>query len=324
MFEGIAGMAQKLPPEIAIRLFIIAMEFSDLPNKDEIADAVRKVIGERDPNKPMTPEEAQQMEQQMTAQAEALQMQREMAIAALDEQKAKVAKLNAEAQKILAEAQAAGSVVDPAMEQALRQIQEQATAKLEAMADQLRKVQAEAANKTLAINKDADVKLEAARIDAASRERVAEIQNAAAKQMDGFMGRIEALAQSVGDVAKQAQEANRAAEKAAKTAEQAGKSADDAASQAKEAGKTAEQAAKTAEKVGSEVEKVGQAVKESAAKEPAKAEPAPPPQITVPITLEAGAIQVDARPAGGAKTITLTAGDQKVTGTITTDKEPTK
>src|SRR3546814_7821244 len=58
-------------------LLTIAMEFSDLPNKDEIADQIRKLTGERDPNKPLTDEEAQQQQQALEQQAEALQTQRE-------------------------------------------------------------------------------------------------------------------------------------------------------------------------------------------------------------------------------------------------------
>ncbi|MEN9491846.1 MAG: hypothetical protein RJA63_2295 [Pseudomonadota bacterium] len=198
MFDGITAMAQRLPPEIALRLFIIAMDFADLPNHDEISDSIRQAIGERDPNKQMTPEEAQQAEQQMQAQAEALQMQREQAALALAEQRAKVEKLNAEAQEIMARAQSQGSGgMPPEYEEALRQVQEQAAQRLEAMAEQLRKVQGEAANKTMAINRDADVKMEIARVDAASRERVAEIQAKATTQMDALMRRLDEVAETV-------------------------------------------------------------------------------------------------------------------------------
>jgi hypothetical protein len=221
MFEGISSMAQRMPPEVSLRLFTIAMEFSDQPNKDEITEAIRKITGDRDPNKEMTPEEAQQAEQQMQAQAESLQMQRESAALALEEQRAKVQKLNAEAAKIMSESQQGGQGMPAEYENAMRQIQEQATTRLEAMAEQLRKVQMEAANKTMAINRDADVKIEAARIDAASRERVAEIQSAAAKQIDALMARLDDMNRAMNDVSRQATDAARAAEAAAKTAGQA-------------------------------------------------------------------------------------------------------
>ena len=45
MFEQLSAMSQRLPLEVALRFLRIAMEFSDLPNKE------------------MTPEQAQQAEQ---------------------------------------------------------------------------------------------------------------------------------------------------------------------------------------------------------------------------------------------------------------------
>lgn len=45
-------------------------------------------------------------------------------------------------------------------------------------------------------------------------------------------------------------------------------------------------------------------------------EPAAPTNITVPITFEAGAFQVDAKSQQGNKTITLSTGTQTVTGSI--------
>jgi chromosome segregation ATPase len=247
-------------------------------------------------------------------------MQRESATLALEEQRAKVEKLNAEAAKIMSEAQG-GNGMEPEYEQALRQIQEQAAAKLEAMADQLRKVQMDAANKTMAINRDADVKIEAARIDASSRERVAEIQNAAAKQMDSLMARLDEMNKAMGEVGKQAQEAARAAEAAAKTAEKVGKGAEDAAKKADEAGKMADQAVKAAEKVSGEVEKAAK----HATEKPAKAEAAAPAPQPAPVTInfEAGAIQVDAKQPAGSKTLTMQVGDKTMTGTIDTKGDKT-
>lgn len=285
MFDTMTEVAAKFPPELAVRFMRMAYEYSDMPNKDAIVDEIRKITGERDDNKPMTPEEAQQAEQQMRDQAEALQMQRESAALAMDEQKAKVDKLNAEVTEIMARAQG-GDGMPPEMERVLRQVQEQAATKLESMAEQLRKVQMDAANKTMAINRDADVKLETARIDASSRERVAEIQGSAEKQMDALMSKLDAMSQSIAEANKQAQEATKAAEDAAKRAEQA------------------EQMAKNTEKpIEKEVKVVDK-------------EPAAPTNITVPITFEAGAFQVDAKSQQGNKTITLSTGTQTVTGSI--------
>lgn len=195
MFDGIANMAAKLPPEISIRLFLIAMEFSDLPNKDDIADAIRKVIGERDPDKEMTPEEAAQAEQQAQQQAEIVQMQREQAILALDEQRAKVAKLNAEAESLIAQNQ--GGQGNPEMDAAIRQIQESAAQQIDALTRQLTKAQIDLQNKLAEINKKADTDLEVARIDADTKIQVAELSKAADDKMAAIERRMEEIGKAV-------------------------------------------------------------------------------------------------------------------------------
>lgn len=312
MFDSMMEVAAKLPPELAIRFLRMAYEYSDMPNKDAIADEIRKITGETDPNKKLTPEEAQAQEDQMRQQADAMQMQREAAALALEEQRAKVEKLAAEAEEI--RSRATGGMT-PEIEGAMRQVQDQAAARLEAMAEQLRKVQNEAANKTMAIKTDADTKLEITRIQTASAERIAELENQAAKQMDALMQRLDAIANAAADADKAAKEASRAAEAAAQAAEKGSKGAEDAGKRADEAGKVAKEAAKVAEQAG-------QAAKESAAKPAQAAAPAAAPSITVPITFEAGAI--DARSAGGSKTITLNAGGQQVTGTVEQADQPKK
>ena len=312
MFDAMLNIAGRLPPEIAVRFLRMAYEYSDMPNKDEIADEIRKITGEQDPDRELSPEEAAQAEEQMRAQAEAMQIQRESALAALEEQKAKVAKLNAEAAKIMAEAQG-GDGVSPEYENALRQVQEQAATRLEAMSEQLRKVQTDAANKTMAINRDADTKIEVARIQSSSQERIAELNKANEQQMQALMKRLDAIGESVSETAKQANEANRAAEAAAKAAEKVGKGAEDAAKKADEAGKVAADAVKAAEKVSGEVEKAAK----QATEKPVKSEPvaAPTPQ-PVTINFEAGAIQVDAKTPAASKTITMQIGDKTVKGEI--------
>ncbi|MEG0413470.1 MAG: hypothetical protein RR584_11490, partial [Comamonas sp.] len=87
LYDSMNQMAGRMgDPMLALRLMTIAMEFCDLPNHQEIAEEIRKVTGERDPNKPLTPEEQQQIQQQMSAQAQAMQMQQQQAQAALQEQ----------------------------------------------------------------------------------------------------------------------------------------------------------------------------------------------------------------------------------------------
>lgn len=186
MFDALNNLAGRLPPEVALRLMTMAFEFSDLPNKDEIADQFRKMTGERDPNKEPTPEEQAQMQQQAQAQAEALQMQREQALTALEEQKAKVREINARAAKLEAEAQASGTPQGVDL-----QTMAATSAEIERLTSELQRAQADLANQTLKINKDADTRLEVARIEAASRERVAEIQADSDKRLAAIEGRLQ-------------------------------------------------------------------------------------------------------------------------------------
>ena len=190
MFEALNQMATRLPPEVALRLMTIAMDFSDLPNKDEVAEQIRKITGERDPSKPMTPEEAAQAEQQMQQQAEALQMQREGAMLALEEQRAKVREINAKAAKMEADAMA-GDGQGGEMQGAIMQIRQQASEEIDRVTEQLRKVQGELANRTMQINREADATLEAARIDSDTKLRIAEIQTASNERIKALDRQLE-------------------------------------------------------------------------------------------------------------------------------------
>ncbi|QIL69528.1 hypothetical protein G7048_03550 [Diaphorobacter sp. HDW4B] len=196
MFEAMNQLAGRLPADVALRIMTLAMDFSDLPNNDLIADELRKLTGERDPNKPLTPEEQQQMQQQMQAQAEALQMQQESAKQALAEQVAKVREINAKAAKLEAEAESVAAGGDQAraqqMQGAAATVRRDADMELDRVQRQLSKAQADLANKTLAVKSDADVRLQVARIDADSRERVAEIQ---AQSRERLAAMNQALAQ---------------------------------------------------------------------------------------------------------------------------------
>ncbi len=226
MFESLNQLASRLPPEVSLRVLTIAMEFSDLPNKNEIADAIRRLTGDRDPNKELTPEEMQQAQEQMQAQAEALQMQRETAINVLEEQRAKVRELNAKAAALEAEAAASGRGLPPEVEQQITRMQEQAATQIEALTKQLNAAQAEAANKTIAIKSDADVKVATARITADATVRAAEVSAASDRKLEPLLKRMDDLARSIEDAGKVAADAARAAEQAAKQADDAKKAAE--------------------------------------------------------------------------------------------------
>jgi hypothetical protein len=197
MFDALNQLATRLPPEVALRLMTIAMDFSDLPNKDEVAEQIRKISGERDPNKPMTPEETQQAQQQMQAQAEALELQRQQAMQALEEQQAKIRELNARAAKLESEVNAAGGEGQPDMQGAVMQVRQQASQEVDRLTDALRKAQSEAANQTMKIRSDVDARLEVARIDADAKVRVAEIQAASNKKIEAIQQRLDQMADAL-------------------------------------------------------------------------------------------------------------------------------
>lgn len=190
MFDSINQMSSRLPPELSIRMFMLAMEFSDLPNKDEIADEIRKITGDRDPNKEMTPEEMQQAQSDMEMKSEAMQMQRETAMAVLNEARAKVREINARADKLMAEARAAQGGGD---QSDVIHVQEQAAQEIERLTNALREAQMEAANRTLQINRDADVRVEVANIERDAKLQVAELQKANEKQLNALMQRIDSF-----------------------------------------------------------------------------------------------------------------------------------
>lgn len=196
MFDAMTQLAGRMEPSTAMRLMTLAMDYSDLPNHEQMADEMRKLTGERDPDKPLTPEEQQQMQQQIQAQAEALQMQQESARQALAEQQAKVREINARAEKLEAEAEqmrAAGGnqALAQQMEGVAATVRQDADAELDAMSRKLAKAQSDLANKTLQIKADQDVRLQVARIEADSRERVAQIQTASRERLDAVGAQLD-------------------------------------------------------------------------------------------------------------------------------------
>ena len=131
----------------------------------------------------------------MQAQAESMQLQREMAMGALEEQRAKVREINARAGKIEAE-MAAGEApvgIPPEIEAQIQQLQQQAAEQIEALTQQLRQAQIESANKTLAIDREADTQIETARIEAQAQVRVAEIQAVSNQALNELEARMQAL-----------------------------------------------------------------------------------------------------------------------------------
>jgi len=189
MFDSLNQLATRLPPDVSLRILTIAMEFSDMPNKDAVAEAIRKVTGDRDESKaPSEGDQARMQEQERVAQE-----QRELSSLAVEEARAKVREINAKAAEIEARA---GAGEQGALGQSLMQVRGQAMDQVDALSEELRKAHAEMANRSAQIARDADVKLEAAQIDADARVRVAEIQKANSDVLQGLADRLANIEQS--------------------------------------------------------------------------------------------------------------------------------
>lgn len=203
MFDSLTQMSQKLPPELAIRMLRIAFEYSDLPNKREIVDEIRRMTGEADPSKKLTPEEQAAAQKQQAAQEEAMQIQRESALAALDEQRAKVRQINAQSDKLEAEARAMlsggdGSGLDPAqVEDAVASIRADAQAEIDALSTKLAKATASNEAAIYKANKAADSAAEVARIKAANELQVKELMKPSEDALNELQKRLQAIESSV-------------------------------------------------------------------------------------------------------------------------------
>lgn len=187
MFEGMANVAAKFPPEVALRIMSIAMQFSDFPNKDEIVDSLRAVTGERDPNKELTPEEQQQEQMNQAMQMEAMQMQREHALLALKEQQIKVQTMNVELQQMISAGQT------PEVERAIRQIQAEANEEIDRVMAQLRRAQMQLIDRSEQTKANNNAELIRTRIETQSRERIALIQTESDKKIAALQQMVAAL-----------------------------------------------------------------------------------------------------------------------------------
>jgi hypothetical protein len=197
MFDSLMQLSQRLPPELSIKLLRMAFEYSDLPNKDEIADEIRRMTGEQDPSKQPTPEDMQQQQQQAQAQAEAIEIQRQTALAALEEQQAKARQINAQTDKLLAETELMRTGDGGQLDRAVAGIQSQAAAEIDRLSQQLAKVTADRSTEIMKINREADSAAETARIKADADIQIAEIKKTSEQALQALYDRIEDLAKQV-------------------------------------------------------------------------------------------------------------------------------
>lgn len=194
MFDSLNQIAQRLPPEMALRLMRMAFDFSDLPNKDAIVQEFRAMTGEADPDRELTPQEQQAQAEQQQAAQQAVEMQRQDALLALEERRAKVREINAKAAQIEAGLQAgadaqtaqAGAGDDVL---ALVQTKAQAQDEMDRLGQEIARVTAE----LTAARTRADNAVEVARIKADAEIRKAEILAASDERLAALQARLQAL-----------------------------------------------------------------------------------------------------------------------------------
>ena len=141
----------------------------------------------------------------MQAQQEAAEIQRQQALAALEEQQGRAREVNAKAEKIIAEieqlrAGGDGNDTQRRIEMAVAVVREEAAREIEAMSQKLATAAASREADKFKARTAADAAAEAERIRAASAERVAEINAASQKALDKLNGRIDDLAKLVKDM----------------------------------------------------------------------------------------------------------------------------
>lgn len=275
MFETLSDMVSKMDPSIAINMLDLVVEMSDVPNKEEMAQRIRKINGQVDTSREPTPEEAQQIMAAQQQQAQVMAMQAQAAQLQLAEQEAKIQKLQAEAQKLMVEAQAQPQGDGGQAEAMLRSAYEKQIIKLESM---LAQAQVMAENRRL----QAEATIQAAEIQANNRLQIEQMKHdadAAKAEQDRQhqlsvteMGHQVSMIQSTNDRKHQADLEDKRI-----------------ASSEKQAGQAREQAAKTAEpsaqvtELGSRIDALTKAVEALSSEEKAPAKEAAPTTINIAV-----------------------------------------
>lgn len=69
MFDAMMDLLSRLPGEVAMNILDLVVDLSDVPQRDELVSRIRKLNGQSDPDKEMTPQEQAAQQQQAQAQA---------------------------------------------------------------------------------------------------------------------------------------------------------------------------------------------------------------------------------------------------------------
>lgn len=218
MFESMVEIVKntQIDPMLSLKLLRMAFEHSDLPNKDEIVQELRKMTGDVDTSKPLSPEEQamqeaakHQQEQQQQVANQAQQLANEELQAKVDYTRAQAEKLRMETERLRTEGMGQDT---SAMDEQIAALKEQTAQVVNSMNEENEALKAELANirQELANRKD---EIEVKRFEAAEKANaeieVARINAAASKEAE--RATMEAQAK-VREIESRIEQANAASE----------------------------------------------------------------------------------------------------------------
>lgn len=212
MFDSMSDLVGKIAavdPKSALRILKMALEFSDLPNKDDMANEIAEMLGlqkKRDPED-MTPEQLQDSKAEELAKKQAQALQQRQVELAMAEQEAKVNKTNAEAERLMADAErlraqalqmGGDGAADAAMrleyDQKARDIEEKAAEAVNDARQEIERLQAEAADRRHEIDTKAVTERDVAKIVADGKVEEARLAAKVDNVVGGLEEQIKALA----------------------------------------------------------------------------------------------------------------------------------
>jgi hypothetical protein len=106
MAESLFEVIGKLPPELQIGLLDIAIELTDLPNRDELVARIRKMNGHTAPGQEADPDQLAKQQQEQQAQQQAAELDMQERSAKIRRDLGQAAKAEAEAKRIAVQGKA--------------------------------------------------------------------------------------------------------------------------------------------------------------------------------------------------------------------------
>lgn len=178
--QAFSMMAQTAPPQMQVVMYPALLELSDIPNRHELADQMRKIAGVPGPS---TPEQEQQ-EAQQAQEAEAIQ--RKMIELEIQLKEAQVMKLRAEAQKLATPEAPEGDGGDMVRMQAMEQ-ELQSERQINALYQQIGQLRLQLADKSgerQLKSREIDIKAQQVHVDARVKGEEVNIKRMIANKPD--------------------------------------------------------------------------------------------------------------------------------------------